>query len=243
MTLPNYQRPFELSDLRGAFVLNEEHVRALDGSTVYHACHLEETRDALAAGHLSMRSECSFSFGEPADTFSTCCLWVGLNHFTHGNDYGPILFEMPIAVLEERVFLAFQRRDTLRNRYFFVEVIDEALIHLASTADVLDPLQYFERTGAAGAYQRKADDIYDIVVHEPLRVNDARIKATAHPHCISRKCSGLGWLDSRKLLQSLALEVFEAAITTEPFYRRLLERFPDLEGALTHLPELPPSTT
>jgi hypothetical protein len=121
MAEPEYKRPFSPQDFRGYFTWDRDLSNHLSGS-LYHACHQGELLRILRHEQLALRSKWSITLPEHG-TCDVPGVWTGLNYFHAGNRYGPFVIEFPISVLNSRGFMAFRRKDTDRNRYFFVQYL------------------------------------------------------------------------------------------------------------------------
>ena len=117
--LPDYKRPFDQPDFRGYFRWSARLSRALGGQ-VYHACHEDELEQIIEAGQIALRSEWQLKLPKHG-TWSAPGVWVGLNYFHAGNNYGPCVIKLPIATLDGCNFMVFRREAAVRNRYFFVQ--------------------------------------------------------------------------------------------------------------------------
>ncbi|MCH8292872.1 tetratricopeptide repeat protein [Candidatus Poribacteria bacterium] len=170
---------------------------------MYHACHREELETILGDQELKLLSEWSLKLPKHG-LWDAPGIWTGLNYFHSGNYYGPFLISLPLAVLNGRHFMVFRREGDDRNRYFFVQY--EARIPIYSFEKTLwrsvKPTSYFQSVD--DGYAMKPGAIYDIVLTEPMGIDDVKIEAVKHPYCISKQCSGLTRSDGQEILQEIA---------------------------------------
>lgn len=238
MAEPNYKRPFAQEDFRGYFRWSQRLTRRLGGS-LYHACHEDELREILDQRELGLRSKWSLRLPRHG-LWEAPGLWTGLNYYNNGNRYGPLLIELPLSALDGRHFMAFRRKGSDRNRYFFVQY--EARIPVYSFEPVgsqgkktkpktwrkVNVDTYFDTCGSS--LSMKSGAIYDIVVTQPVALSGCRIRGVSHPKCIPQKCKGSNLRDSRTLAREIAVEQFQQWMQESAEYRRFLEQFPDVAG-------------
>ena len=210
------------------------------GGSLYHVCHEDELRDILDAGELGLRSEWKIRLPEHG-LWSAPGTWTGLNYFHNGNQYGPLLIEFPLTVLDGRHFMVFRRVGS-RKRYFFVQYEAQIPIYSFGTKQSskepwrrVKPDAYFDDSGEQLSMVRGA--IYDIVITTPVPLEHAEIRSVNHPKCIPGKCGGLTSAKSRALLSQIAIEEFEAEMPQDAHYLRMLGRFPLLAGQEVELPD------
>jgi hypothetical protein len=228
MTEPEYKRPFEEGDFRGYFKWTRALSDAL-GGFLYHACHEDELRDIIDENELLLRSEWSLKLPHLGKCTAPG-VWTGLNSFHRANFYGPFLIKFPLRVLNGRHFIAFRRKDDDdRNRIFFVQY--EARIPVFRYEDKLwrnvDPFYYFRET--AGGVYLKDRAIYDIVLTEPVRLQNAVVEAVTHRNCISRKCTGVTRRGGERVLKQMATKEIKDWLVQNEEYAALLKRFPILQ--------------
>ncbi len=228
MKTPDYKKPFKQSDFRG-YCRWSNKLSSLLGGHLYHACHREELETILGDQELKLRSQWSLKLPKHG-LWDAPGIWTGLNYFHRGNYYGPFLISLPLAVLNGRHFMVFRREGDDRNRYFFVQY--EARIPIYSFEKTLwrsvKPTSYFQSVD--DGYAMKPGAIYDIVLTEPMGIDDVKIEAVEHPYCISKQCSGLTRSDGQEILQEIAKEEFFNWLKGNRGYARLFNRFPDLDG-------------
>lgn len=231
--LPDYKRPFAAEDFRGYFVWSEE-VTELVGRKLYHACHLEEIKEYLAEGFLGLRSD--WSLVHPLHgKWTTAGVWVGLNHFSRGNYYGPFLMEWPLSALEGKQFMVFRRMGEDRRRYFFVQY--EARIPIYNFISK-DKENLWREVGVESYFGKGADKaIWDIVLTQPIPLDGMKVTPFDHPKCISRKCSGMSRDAARKHLKELVKVEFKKWLLESPKYARFLKQFPTAPGLTITLPD------
>lgn len=232
MELPDYKRAFDQPDFRGYFRWTRKLSRALGGS-LYHACHEDELKEILDNGELDLRSEWSLKLPKHGQ-WSPPGVWVGLNYFHKGNYYGPILLEFPITVLDGRHFMVFQRKGD-RQRTFFVQY--EARIPIYSFGKELwrkvNPQHYFDMVDKKAS--KKPGAIYDIVLTQPLSLDEYTARAVDHPMCISEKCGGTSLAKNEKTLLQVAKREAQYLLSESGEVRNLLNRFPCLEDKIVTL--------
>lgn len=230
MKEPSYKRPFSPRDFRGYFKWTKVLTESLSAN-LYHACHREELEDILKKGTLQLRSRWSIRLPEHG-LCEVPGVWTGLNYFRNGNRYGPFLIEFPLGVLNGRRFMAFRRKDSDRNRYFFVQY--EALIPIFSFKGEVWrrvwPKAYFDKN-KKGLFSCKPGAIYDIVLTQTVSFHQARsVKAVLHPSCIPRKCHGLRLRHGREQMIDIAIDEFSSHLEENGILRQMIRKFPDLEG-------------
>lgn len=230
MKEPSYKRPFSPRDFRGYFTWSKVLTESLSAN-LYHACHRKELEDILKKGALQLRSKWSIRLPEHG-LCEVPGVWAGLNYFNSGNLYGPFLIEFPLHVLNGIRFMAFRRKDSDRNRYFFVQY--EARIPIFSFDGEawrrIRPKAYFDKD-KKGRYSHKPGAIYDIILTQTVPFQFARsVEAVSHPSCISGKCSGLSLRHARKQMVDIAIDEFDSRLEENGILRQMIRKFPDLEG-------------
>jgi hypothetical protein len=75
----------------------------------------------------------------------------------------------------------------------------------------------------------KPGAIYDIVLTQPLLLEEYYLQAVDHPRCISGKCDGTTLIANRRKLLSVAKREADYLLTESDEVQRLLDRFPCLE--------------
>jgi hypothetical protein len=229
MSEPEYRRAFEQDDFRGYFKWTRRLTSRLGGS-LYHACHKEALTNILENGELGLRSKWFLKLPKYGE-WSAPGTWVGLNYFHSGNYYGPFLLKFPLRVLNDRHFMVFRRTGSDRNRYFFIQY--EAQIPVYSFGknkwrNVI-PAAYFQNAKGEELLMRPGA-IYDIVITHPVTLDRVSIEAVDHPRCISGLCNGMRFSRSRKSLASVALDQCYNWLSASKEYRKVLKRFPVLDG-------------
>lgn len=227
--LPDYKRPFDGSDFRGYFTWTKTATDKRGGS-LYHACHQDELESSLESGHLQLRSEWSLVLPNHGK-WSTAGVWVGLNNFTKGNFYGPFLLTFPLSVLEGRHFMVFWRKKD-RNRFFFVQY--EAKLPIYAFGKKKEPYryvspQYYFKEGGANA-------IWDIVLTQPVSLEQATVSVASHPRCISGKCAGTSRAKTWEGLRKVISDRFTTWLASDPTYKRFAAQFPTCTGLSVDLP-------
>jgi hypothetical protein len=229
MAEPEYKRAFEQRDFRGYFKWTRKLTSRLGGS-LYHACHKQSLRSILQNGELGLRSKWSLklpNYGE----WSAPGTWVGLNYFQNGNYYGPFLLEFPLCVLNDRHFMVFRRKGSDRYRYFFIQY--EAQIPVYSFGKNrwrnVKPVAYFQNTNGQ-ELTMKPGAIYDIVITRPITLDCVSISAVNHPRCVSGNCNGTTFSRNRRHLANVALDQCYSWLSASKEYRKVLKRFPVLDG-------------
>ena len=236
MTLPDYKRPFSSKDFRGYFKWSKKLSSELS-SNLYHACHKDELIEILENNELSMRSNWAIKLPKHG-LCEIPGVWVGLNYFSNGNNYGPFLIEWPIEVLNGKSFMVFRRESTDRNRYFFVQYESRIPIY-SFDGDLwrkVNPKVYFQKH-VAGTFSHKTGAIYDIVLTQPITLNNVSIKGVKHPSCIPQKCSGLSTRKAQDEMLKIAIEEAEYYLNQKGITSKLLKKFPGLEGEKIELSE------
>jgi len=232
---PDYKRPFHAEDFRGYFKWTSSLCKALD-QPLYHACHEDELRDFLEQSEIGLRSKWSLVHPEFKDL--TCRgTWCGLNYFNAGNRYGPIVIEIPLAVLIGRTFMVFRRKAD-RVRYFFVQHEGDIPVfaYKGNARRRVRARSYFEEDVEDGSLFLKRGAIYDIVVTTPVSLECAVITAVSHPACIPRKCRGISRAKSLSLVRKIGQEQLFSMLKSDTSYVRLIRRFPTLGGIKVKLP-------
>lgn len=229
MAVPSYKRPFSSDDFRGYFTWSKTFTESLFTS-LYHACHEDELEQLLEDEELSLRSRWSIKLPEHG-LRKVPGVWTSLNYFSKGNKYGPFLVEFPLSVLNGRSFMAFRRKDTNRNRYFFVQY--EALIPIFSFKGddwrKVNPRPYFDKYDD-DSYGLKTGAIYDVVLTQSISLREAKsIRGVSHPSCIPGKCSGLTSIRARKAMVEIAAKEFRRRLKKKGILKQMLRKFPDLE--------------
>lgn len=229
MTVPSYKRPFSPDDFRGYFTWSKALTERLSAN-LYHACHEDIIEQLLEDEELPLRSKWSIHLPEHG-LCEVPGVWTGLNYFAAGNKYGPFLVEFPLSVLNGRRFMAFRRKDTDRNRYFFVQY--EALIPIFSFKGEIwrkvDSRSYFDKHDD-DSYGCKIGAIYDVVLTQSISLEEAMsIRGVSHPSCIPGKCSGLTSVRARKAMVKIAAKEIRRRLKKKGILKRMLRKFPDLE--------------
>jgi len=133
--------------------------------------------------------------------------------------------------LNDRHFMVFRRSGRDRNRYFFVQY--EAQIPIYSFGKNkwrnVNPAAYF-RYASSEELAMKPAAIYDIVITYPIMLDRVSIDAADHPRCISGICNGMSLARSRRYLTKIALDQCYDWLLASKDYRKLLKRFPVLDG-------------
>lgn len=134
-------------------------------------------------------------------------------------------------MLNDRHFMVFRRTGSDRNRYFFIQY--EAQIPIYSFGKNkwrnVDPAAYFQNANGE-ELAMKPGAIYDIVITHPVTLDRVSIDAVDHPRCISEICNGMSLSRSRKRLAIVALDQCYDWLSASKDYRKLLKRFPVLDG-------------
>ncbi|MGO8690144.1 MAG: hypothetical protein ACLQLG_10955 [Thermoguttaceae bacterium] len=179
---------------------------------------------------LGLRSKWSLQLPQHG-LWSVPGVWTGLNYYSDGNRYGPFVIEFPLSVLSGRQFMVF-RRTSGRHRYFFVQY--ETLIPIYSFEEKLwrsvQPSYYFDNAGVGA--------IWDIVLTQPIPIDDITISPVDHPSCIPQKCRGTTQSTNRRALRAVAETEFVKLLKESSDYRQFSARFPFAEGLTIALPEL-----
>ncbi len=233
---PAYKRPFEQKDFRGYFTWTDRLSDRLGGS-VYHACHWDELDTILDEDELGLRSTWEILLPGHGSAWTADGVWCGLNNFgALGNYYGPCLLSFPIAVLRGRHFMVFRRNDG-RDRVFFVQ--HESPLPVFSFRDksgliskrFVNPGGYFDET--AGEYFLKRGTIYDLILTQPLPLDECEVHGTNHPHCIPSKCARSDPPTSRASVHRVGLKQARRIIRRSPKIQKLLKTVPSL--SIQHL--------
>lgn len=228
MAEPDYKRAFDQGDFRGYFRWSQKLTSSLGGE-LYHACHEDELKTILDKGKLVLQSEWALKLPKHGKC-SAPGTWVGLNYFHEGNYYGPFLLSFPLEVLNGRNFMVFRRQSSKRKRHFFVQY--EARIPVYSFGKklwrVVKPASYFDAED--GKLEKKDDAIYDIVITQPITLEQVSIRAVDHPKCISGDCTKMKIAQSRKRLAKIAVEEFRDWLSDNKEYKKLYRRFNVLYG-------------
>lgn len=228
---PDYKRAFEQDDFKGYFVWTSEFTEKLNCNYLYHACHEEELRDYLESNKLELRSKWSLMLPEHGEC-KVPGVWTGLNYYTRGNQYGPLLISFPLSVLNGRNFMVFRRNNPEdRRRYFFVQY--EARIPVYSYNEQqwksVKPENYFSLRNDDTLWMKESA-IYDIVLTRPLSLRKSELCAVTHPRCISGKCSGLSDTAGKRILKEIAKNEFSNWLLESKEYKRILKQFSILDG-------------
>jgi hypothetical protein len=230
MTEPDYKRPFDTQDFRGYFRWTDSLTKSLRGNALYHACHRNELEIILKKDELGLRGSWSLHLPQHG-LWKAPGVWTGLNYYVNGNHYGPFVLEFPLSILNGKHFMVF-RRTTGRQRHFFVQY--EAHIPIYSFGTTLwrsvNPFHYFENAGVGA--------IWDIILTEPIPIDEASINPVEHPKCIPGKCSGSGRIHNRKTLREIAKAEFKNMLLGLDEYSQFLNRFSDAAGLSIDLPSL-----
>lgn len=231
-TLPAYKRPFEQKDFRGYFTWTDRLSEQLGGS-LYHACHREELDTILATDELGLRSTWKIHLPGHERAWQAKGVWCGLNNFgARGNFYGPCLLTFPIAVLQGRQFMVFRRNNDGRDRVFFVQ--HQSPLPVFSFDDdscmisrrIVNPGHYFEKIGTE--YSLKSGSIYDLVLTEPLALDECQVYGANHPHCIPAKCGRSESHLSQSAVKKAGLKRARNLIRQSPEIQKLLSTIPSL---------------
>ena len=228
--LPDYKRPFAAEDFRGYFRWSQALTKRQSDSKLYHACHRNELETILDDGELGLRSEWSLRLPQHG-LWTVPGVWTGLNYYVNGNKYGPFVIEFPLSVLDGKQFMVF-RRIGGRHRHFFVQY--ETLIPIYSFEEELwrrvDPNYYFKNAGVGA--------IWDIVLTQPIPIDDVTVTPVEHPSCIPNKCRGTTQGTNRRALKEVATAELMKLLEGSSDYRHFSARFPVAEGLTIELPEL-----
>jgi hypothetical protein len=233
--LPSWQRPFENEDFRGYFTWGSD-LTARIGGSIYHACHEDEARMAFVEGQLGLRS--TYSITHPSyGLCSAPCVWCGLNYFNNGNQYGPVLLKFPLKRLDGRTFMVFWR-NVNRHRFFFVqyEAHIPVFVREGKPDRRVDPAHYFRNQGKSLWLKDRA--IYDVVLTQAVGMVGIQVEGTRHPACIPKKCRGLELTRAQAVVAKLGRTAVDAHLRSDLQLRRLLRRFPLLQGTEVRLPRL-----
>lgn len=233
-SVPDWQRPFANDDFRGFFTWKPSFTKKL-GSSLFHACHADEAQLFIDEKRLALRS--SYSITHPSYGKCTApCVWCGLNYYSNGNKYGPVLIGFPLEVLNGRTFMVFRRKGEDRERHFFLQY--EASIpiftHRQNPNRRVKPAKYFDVEGDGLSLKSKA--IYDILLTQPISSEGATIEAIGHPTCLPKKCNGLTQLQSFELIKKLGQRELSVFFDSDPGFHAILSQFPDLMGQSVSLP-------
>ena len=234
--LPAYKRPFEQKDFRGYFSWTDR-LSDLLGGSIYHACHQEELYTILEEDQLGLRSTWKIMLPGHASAWPADGVWCGLNNYgALGNFYGPCLLSFPITVLRGRNFMVFRRNEG-RDRDFFVQ--HEGPLPVFSFRDKsriiskrrVNPGHYFDQT--AGEYSLKCGAIYDLVLTQPLPLDECEVHGANHPRCIPSKCECSDPSTSRAAVHRIGLKQARLIIRRSPEIQKLLKTVPSL--SIQHL--------
>jgi hypothetical protein len=198
----------------------------------YHACHREELDTILEEDQLGLRSTWKIMLPGHSDAWKVEGVWCGLNNFgALGNYYGTCLLSFPIAVLRGRKFMVFRRNDG-RDRVFFVQHASPLPIFSFRAKSgliskrVVHPEYYFDQI--AGEYSLKRGTIYDLVLTQPLSLDECEVHGTNHPRCIPSKCSCSSLSSSCDIVHRAGLKQARRVIRQSPEIQKLLKRIPSL---------------
>lgn len=90
----------------------------------------------------------------------------------------------------------------------------------------VNPGHYFDK--AADEYCLKSSTIYDLVLTQPLPLDDCEIHGANHPRCISGKCECSNLPTSYESVRRAGLKQARRIIRNSPEIRKLLETMPSL---------------
>ena len=233
MDEPNYKRPFDQTDFRGYFRWTLNLTRRI-GGYLYHACHEDELEQILASEALDLRSEWSLRLPRHG-LWSAPGTWTGLNYFLRGNYYGPCVIKFPLRVLNGKHFVVFRRTGPDRHRYFFVQYEARLPIYSYDKQSWRNVKPDFYFTTHKKRLSKRPGAIYDIVITQPIPLDDVEIIGVDHPECIPGKWKGCSAKQSNKMVRRLAVADWRLWMTESTKYSTVMKRFPVLDGALVKL--------
>jgi hypothetical protein len=100
---------------------------------------------------------------------------------------------------------------------------------------VVNPGYYFDQ--AAEEYSLKSGTIYDLVLTQPLPLDECEVHGNNHPRCISSKCTCSDPPTSRASVHRAGLKQARRTIRRSPEIQRL-RRSPEIQRLLKTVPSL-----
>lgn len=210
MSTPDYMRTFDLCTEICGWLKWPKY-----NGLIFHACSPDDAATILSASAAIPKSRVHYisTAGNPA-VFRG--LWVTLNDYVEGYQFGPILFRWPSAVLKDKIFIVI-KRNCGRERIIFIEYT-----HGTKTLS-----QWNELSTAlfSGDYELKPNTTYNLVLTSqiPVEIGSTVVRGCAH-------CGISDERQGQEEARRLGERFFAEWLRIQEGYAEIIRTYPDLVG-------------